>query len=597
MGTTTSALGGYGSLISALSPIFLGSGQTTQNTTSSPQAIAAIIQSISGANSNINNPSATNAIVNNIATTNAEAFLPTAVAQNSSGLYNSSTLSLLSSEAQARSTAQASQAVLNYQTSQQQIAQQGATALGNLTKTTTQQTAPSVPGSSLLQLGGGLAASFIANKALNSAFVTNNVTDPISNALGFGSSPLGNIEVTDPGELANAAPGELGAGNTIIPPIPPNLDVAGGTAASSATDTSVAGATSGTTDAVGAGTGTSATVDATGTTLPSVGADISSPGAISGLDVSGSNVAVPAITPTVAPSVFDSSGVVAGSVADTGATTGVTGITDAAATGSASLDTAGAAVAGTVADSAVGAGADVAGATVAGAAGADVAGATAAGDLGAASAGDLAAATAGTEVAGDAGVAAGTGAALAGGADAGADIGAGIAVDSLGDATLGAGAADVGAAAAGASGIGDLLTAAASVLAWVVCTELVIQGKMDKRLYIYGKKRFDNYWCWGKQGYLLWGIPLAKYVRKHPDSLGTKAISWIFNKRVNNIAWEDGYKKAKWTWSGKIIYELTYFISWCLGKYLEFTDKNINLSPDMLQQHNRNLLLIKKGIN
>ena len=120
-------------------------------------------------------------------TTNQEAFTPTIGAQAGAGLYNSSTLELLSAEAQARSVAQASAAVLNYQTTQQQLAQQAASTLISDTRSTTttgannqvKTTAPLVSGSSLLQLGGGIAASIAGKAIYNSDLVQNNIVAPI----------------------------------------------------------------------------------------------------------------------------------------------------------------------------------------------------------------------------------------------------------------------------------------------------------------------------------------------------------------------------------------------------------------------------------
>lgn len=193
-------------LIGALAPIFLGSGEqksttsggtsttaggtaTTGKTTTgnTPDILAALLSSITTANANAVDTSKTDAIVANIMKESAIAFAPTIAQSNAAGLYNSSTLSLLSTEAKARAGQTSAKAVLDYQTGQQQIAQQGLSTLASNNKTadtaqqsTTQQstTTPSSttvkvgspaldPMSSLMTLGGGVAANYLL-KALTS---------------------------------------------------------------------------------------------------------------------------------------------------------------------------------------------------------------------------------------------------------------------------------------------------------------------------------------------------------------------------------------------------------------------------------------------
>lgn len=241
-------------LISAISPILLGTGKTSagNNTSSSsdqssdqtsttqknadPGTLAALLGIAQNASDKAQNSDITNQIVQNIFQQSAQAFAPTAGAAASTGLYNTSTLGLLSDNARAQATAQAASAVLNFQTSQQQIAQNSLTSVLNATgsSTTTSKaatqtanagqgtsfniTAPSLSGSSLLTGMGGIAASVLGKKALDatSPFLQAHLVDPIKNALGFGDSSSSLLK------------DQFG---DITPPIPPE----GGEAASALT--------------------------------------------------------------------------------------------------------------------------------------------------------------------------------------------------------------------------------------------------------------------------------------------------------------------------------------------------------------------------
>lgn len=213
-------------LIAAISPILLGSGRTTGGTASSsasssdqtqtsttqknadPGTLAALLGIAGNAANNAQNPDITNQIVQNIFRQSAEAFAPTVGTAASTGLYNTSTLGLLSDDARARAVAQSAQAVLGFQTSQQQIASGALTSVLGATGSTTTTTdltnntkaantgstfnitAPSLGGAGLLQSVGGIAASVLGKKALDavSPYIKDKITDPLMQALGLGDS-------------------------------------------------------------------------------------------------------------------------------------------------------------------------------------------------------------------------------------------------------------------------------------------------------------------------------------------------------------------------------------------------------------------------
>lgn len=219
----TGATGGnsIAQLLAALSPIFLGTGVQNQNTnqqsagssaqnqntagtttsSASPDVISALLAQMSQATGASQNQDAVNAIVNNIIKLNAEAFTPTVGEQGSAGLYNSSTLALLSAEAQARSTAQAAQSALNYSTTEQQIAANLGSTLATATKTTTNnqnvaqtgQTANNATGQTTQQtqpiVGSGAMNLLLGALGLGGSYLLNNssnIGDSLSNLLGLG---------------------------------------------------------------------------------------------------------------------------------------------------------------------------------------------------------------------------------------------------------------------------------------------------------------------------------------------------------------------------------------------------------------------------
>lgn len=158
----TSGAGSLGELFKTFGPALFGSGTTTTSSTADPAALAASRGITTQALANADNAEgATNDIVNRIIQKNAIAFGPVASGARTAGLYNDSVLKQLSSEAQASSTAEASKAVLDFQTQQLGIAQRSTADQLSATRTQTSRTAPQVPTSlsSLLGVGlGGISA-------------------------------------------------------------------------------------------------------------------------------------------------------------------------------------------------------------------------------------------------------------------------------------------------------------------------------------------------------------------------------------------------------------------------------------------------------
>lgn len=158
-------------ILAKLAPTFIGSGEETgTSTATSGQGIQQLLDLFNQSSSNASDPLGNlGPVLNNIFTMASNAFAPVAGQQNASGMYNTSTLQMLSAMASGQASQQSAQAVTDYITNQQKIAAQAATSLtgATATKTTTAQTAPAInPLTSIATIGGGILASKLANSGV-----------------------------------------------------------------------------------------------------------------------------------------------------------------------------------------------------------------------------------------------------------------------------------------------------------------------------------------------------------------------------------------------------------------------------------------------
>lgn len=168
------------------------------------------------------------------------------------------------------------------------------------------------------------------------------------------------------------------------------------------------------------------------------------------------------------------------------------------------------------------------------------------------------------------GLTAGAGAVTAGSATATAVAGAdalgasGVAAAGADAAAAGAAATgvDTAAAAAGSSGLGDILATAAA--SWVVCTELHRQGRLPRRWYLTGARKFATYSDRVKRGYYLWAIPATEHLRANPTSLFSRFLEWTFRHRAEYIAAQYGVRGARKTLAGWATLTGVYAVCWAL---------------------------------
>jgi hypothetical protein len=407
MAAASSPLIGISELMKNLAPIFLGSGTSTttdstsggtttgsSTTSSSAQALADNQKVIDDATANANDPNQVSLIVNDIMTKAAQAFAPTVGQQNNAGMYNTSSLALLSAAAQGEATRQASTAVLNYKTSQQQIAQAASGNLLQATKTaTTTSTAPATVATK----------STVAKPAIDPMSAI--LTAGSAFALSKGSKLLGLDKLTDKaGDYLNT---------NVAQPIQDFLGVGPTDAADSAHVFDVA---------------------------------------------SGGSPLLQGFQP-----------VDTAAAAEEAATSGGINLAD----------------------------------TLAGDVGGSVA-ENVAGDIGSSVAEDV-------------------------GSNVAEDVAAPVAEDVASNVAEDAGS--------------DIASTAAE--GWIVCTELVRQGRLPKRYWIAGLKEFDGYSDTIKRGYYLLAIPAVHHLRRHPYSLRSRFLCVLFNRRVEYIAARLGMRGAR----------------------------------------------------
>lgn len=184
----------------------------------------------------------------------------------------------------------------------------------------------------------------------------------------------------------------------------------------------------------------------------------------------------------------------------------------------------------------------------------------------------LATGLAGGSVGLDAGEAAGSALAAGGTADA---IGTGIAGNAALDAGVTGAAVAGGADAAAGAGLLDGLVEAApeALAAWIVCTELLNQGRFNRKYYAAGLRKFQSYPKHLVCGYYIWATPSVSHLRRHPYSLYSRLLCWVFNQRGEYLAACAGVSGACDTIVGQSISAVVYGFCFVLGHTLNLLSR------------------------
>jgi hypothetical protein len=114
---------------------------------------------------------------------------------------------------------------------------------------------------------------------------------------------------------------------------------------------------------------------------------------------------------------------------------------------------------------------------------------------------------------------------------------------------------------------GPPLAPAASAALWVVCTELMRQGRLPKWHWYAGAPVFAAYPEKGKNGYYLWAVPLVRHLRRKPDSLLSRIAGAVFRWRAEDIAARRGVPGARRLRRGAAVTLVLYPTCWLLGQF------------------------------
>lgn len=120
-----------------------------------------------------------------------------------------------------------------------------------------------------------------------------------------------------------------------------------------------------------------------------------------------------------------------------------------------------------------------------------------------------------------------------------------------------------------AAGLGELI---ATLIAWVVCTELNKQGRLPNKFYVYGAKKFATYKEQELRGYYIWAIPAVKHLRAKPNSWFSNLLEKVFYARAEYIAAEAGCSHARKTMFGGFVTAATFALCWTIGAFVPKKD-------------------------
>lgn len=131
-------------------------------------------------------------------------------------------------------------------------------------------------------------------------------------------------------------------------------------------------------------------------------------------------------------------------------------------------------------------------------------------------------------------------------------------------------AANTQAKGQGAGGILSAVAGVASIVGWIICTELVAQGRLPRKYWAAGTRVFQGYPEAVKEGYYVWAVPSVRHLRRHPHSLYSRFLATIFNWRAENIAANLRIPGARRLKRGALITAVLWPICYALG-YVRLT--------------------------
>lgn len=138
----------------------------------------------------------------------------------------------------------------------------------------------------------------------------------------------------------------------------------------------------------------------------------------------------------------------------------------------------------------------------------------------------------------------------------------------------GSGFPGIGQVASGLGGLGSIASGIGSIFTggWIICTELMRQGRMPWRYWAVGSKAFAAYPEVVQRGYYLWAIPVVRHLRRKPDSMLSRITGAVFRWRAEDLAARRGIKGARKLLRGRAVTWALYPICMALGSMLPEQD-------------------------
>lgn len=119
--------------------------------------------------------------------------------------------------------------------------------------------------------------------------------------------------------------------------------------------------------------------------------------------------------------------------------------------------------------------------------------------------------------------------------------------------------------AANAQGEGQIVGGVLKAVGWVICTELVKQGRMPRKYWMPGAAIFAAYPSFVREGYHVWAVPSVRHLRNNPDSLYSRFLCRVFNWRAENIAASRGVKGARHLLRGLAVTVVLWPLCYAIG--------------------------------
>jgi len=130
--------------------------------------------------------------------------------------------------------------------------------------------------------------------------------------------------------------------------------------------------------------------------------------------------------------------------------------------------------------------------------------------------------------------------------------------------------------ASNAAGIGGIVGGVTKLVGWVICTELVKQGRMPRKFWMPGAAVFASYPDYVREGYYVWAVPSVRHLRDNPNSLYSRFLCRIFNWRAENIAASRKVRGARHLLRGLAVTAVLWPLCYAIGAVRFALNKQTN---------------------